>query len=210
MKLDPATGAAVPALSGGEILQHVPELKAVADIEYEEVSRLPGPHVTPERMWNLGRRAAAWLERPDVHGLVITHGTDTLEETAYLLDLLLLSPKPVVLVGAIRTISEAGWDGPANLLAAVRVAADPASRDRGVLVVMNEQILTASEAQKIHTESSGSFASPEFGPVGVIDAGKVLYVRMAPRHGSWVAADADSGLRVARLETAVDLIKSAT
>jgi L-asparaginase len=160
-------------------------------------------------MWRLARRAAAWLERPDVDGLVVTHGTDTLEETAYLLDLLLLSPKPVVLVGAIRTISEAGWDGPANLLAAVRVAAAPTSQDRGVLVVMNEQILTASEAQKIHTESAGSFASPEFGPVGVLDAGKVVYVRRAARHGTWTSADADTGLRVARLETTVDLVKSA-
>jgi L-asparaginase len=160
-------------------------------------------------MWRLARRAAAWLERPDVQGLVVTHGTDTLEETAYLLDLLLLSPKPVVIVGAIRTISEAGWDGPANLLAAVRVAAAPDSQGRGVLVAMNEQILTASEAQKIHTESAGSFASPEFGPVGVLDAGRVVYVRRASRHGDWVGPDADTGLRVARLETTVDLVKSA-
>ena len=209
MRLDPATGAAVPALSGAEILAHVPGLERVAEVEYEDVSRLPGPHVTPEQMWRLARRAAAWLERPDVDGLVITHGTDTLEETAYLLDLLLITDKPVVLVGAIRTISEAGWDGPANLLAAVRVASHPASRRRGVLVVMNEQILTASEAQKIHTESAGSFASPEFGPVGVIDGGSVVYVRTAPRHGDWIAPGADAGLRVARLETRVDLVKSA-
>jgi L-asparaginase len=209
MKIDPETGAAVPALAGGEILAHVPDLSRIAEVEFEDVSRLPGPHVTPERMWRVARRAAAWLERPDVDGLVVTHGTDTLEETAYLLDLLLLSGKPVVFVGAIRTISEPGWDGPSNLLAAVRVAAAPESRGRGVLVVMNEQILTASEAQKIHTESSGSFASPEFGPVGVIDAGKVLYVRMAPRHGAWVSPEADAGLRVARLEIDVDLIKSA-
>ncbi len=74
---------------------------------------------------------------------------------------------------------------------------------------MNEQILTASEAQKIHTESAGSFASPEFGPVGVLDAGKVLYVRRATRHGGWTGAGADTGLRVARLETTVDLVKSA-
>jgi L-asparaginase len=208
MRLDPATGAAVPALSGQDILDHVPGLAAIAEVEGEDVSRLPGPHVTPEHMWRLARRAAAWLERPDVQGLVVTHGTDTLEETAYLLDLLLLSEKPVVIVGAIRTISEAGWDGPANLLAAVRVAADPESTGRGVLVVMNEQILTASEAQKIHTESAGSFASPEFGPVGVLDAGKVLYVRRATRHGAWSGAGADTGLRVARLETTVDVVKS--
>jgi L-asparaginase len=209
MRLDPATGAAVPALSGEDILAHVPGLSAISDIDYEDVSRLPGPHVTPEQMWRLARRAAAWLERPDVDGLVITHGTDTLEETAYLLDLLLLSPKPVVIVGAIRTISEPGWDGPANLLAAVRVAAAAESHDRGTLVVMNEQILTAVEAQKVHTESAGSFASPEFGPVGVVDAGKVIFARKAPRHGTWRSTDADAGLRVARLETGVDLIKAA-
>jgi L-asparaginase len=208
MKLDPATGAAVPALSGEEIMAQVPGLSRIAEVEFEEVSRLPGPHVTPETMWRLARRAAAWLERPDVDGLVITHGTDTLEETAYVLDLLLLSPKPVIIVGAIRTMSEPGWDGPANLLAAVRVAADPASRGRGVLIVMNEQILTASDAQKIHTEASGSFAAPEFGPVGVIDAGTVRYARMAPRHGDWHDPAADAGLRVARLESNVDLIKA--
>src|SRR5687768_4307249 len=143
MKLDPATGAAVPALSGAEILSHVPEVSKVAEIEFEEVSRLPGPHVTPERMWNLARRAAAWLDRPDVDGLVITHGTDTLEETAYLLDLLLMTDKPVVLVGAMRTVSDVSWDGPANLLAAARVAAAPASRGHGVLVVMDDLILPA-------------------------------------------------------------------
>jgi L-asparaginase len=114
----------------------------------------------------------------------------------------------VVMVGAIRTSSEPGWDGPANLLAAVRVAADPKSHDRGVLVVMNEQILTASEVQKVHTESSGSFASPEFGPVGVIDAGRVRYARMAPRPGAWHDPAADTGLRVSRLESRVDLIKA--
>lgn len=208
MKLDPATGAAVPALSGEEIMAQVPELAQVAEVEFEEVSRLPGPHVTPETMWRLGRRAAAWLERPDVEGLVVTHGTDTLEETAYLLDLLLTSPKPVIIVGAIRTMSEPGWDGPANLLAAARVAADPSSYGRGVLVVMNEQIFTASEAQKIHTEASGSFAAPEFGPVGVIDAGLVRYARSAPRHGEWRDPAADAGLRVTRLEANVDLIKA--
>jgi L-asparaginase len=79
MRVDPATGAAVPAMGSREILEHVPELARVAAIEAEDVSRLPLPHVTPEHMWALARRAAEWLERPDVDGLVITHGTDTLE-----------------------------------------------------------------------------------------------------------------------------------
>ena len=118
MRVDPATGAAVPALTAQEVLAQTPELKTVCDVEIEDFSRLPGPHVTPDQMWRLARRVAAWLERPDVDGVVITHGTDTIEETAYLLDLVLLSDKPVALVGAMRTISDASWDGPANLVAA--------------------------------------------------------------------------------------------
>src|SRR5712691_6548480 len=141
MRLDPSTGAAVPALGAADILAQVPAMESVADFEVEDFSRLPGPHVTPDQMWRLARRAAAWLDRPDVDGLVITHGTDTIEETAYLLDLLLTSDKPVVLVGTMRTISDPSWDGPANLLAAARVAACPSARGYGVLVVMDEQIL---------------------------------------------------------------------
>jgi L-asparaginase len=210
MKLDPATGAAVPALSADDIVSQVPELRRVAPIEIEDFSRLPGPHVTPDQMWRLACRAAAWLDRPDVDGLVITHGTDTIEETAFLLDLLLTTDKPVVLVGAMRTISDASWDGPANLLAAARVAAAPAARGHGVLVVMDEQILPAREVRKVHTESSSSFATPEFGPIGVVDAGQVV-IRRAPRpRPAWRDDKAEPGLRVRRLETRVELAQAYT
>ena len=210
MRVDPATGAAVPALGSREILEQVPGLAAIADIEAEDVSRLPGPHVTPAHMWQLARRAAAWLERPDVDGLVITHGTDTLEETAYLLDLVLTSGKPVAMVGAMRTMSDASWDGPANLIAAARVASAPASRGRGTVVVMNEQVLSAPEAVKMHTEAAGAFTAPEFGPIGIVDGGQVVYRRERPARPSWRSADAGPGLRAARLETRVDVIQAAT
>ena len=210
MKLDPATGGAVPALTADEILAQVPGLASIADVEVEEFSRLPGPHVTPEQMWRLARRAAAWLERPDVDGLVITHGTDTIEETAYLLDLVLLSDKPVVLVGAMRTVSDVGWDGPANLLAAVRVAASPAARGRGVMVVMDDHILPAREVRKVHTESSSSFATPEFGPLGQVDAGQVIFRRHPQTRPAWRDPAAEPGLRVARLETHVSLVQAYT
>ena len=210
MRLDPDTGAAVPALSAQEILAQVPQLCAVTDIEVEEFSRLPGPHVTPEHMWRLARRAAAWLERPDVDGLVITHGTDTIEETAFLLDLLLVSPKPVVLVGAMRTVSDASWDGPANLLAAARVAASPGAHGHGVLVVMDDQILPAREVRKVHTESSGSFATPEFGPLGVVDAETVLFRRPPSPRASWRDPGAEPGLRVRQIDTRVELIQTYT
>lgn len=210
MKLDPSTGAAVPALSAAEILAQVPGMAAIADIEIEDFSRLPGPHVTPEQMWRLARRAAAWLDRPDIDGLVITHGTDTIEETAYLLDLVLRSTKPVVLVGAMRTVSDVGWDGPANLLAAVRVAASPAAHGQGVLVVMDDHILPAREVRKVHTESSASFATPEFGPLGQVDAGCVIFRRQVLARAAWHDPHAEPGLRVARLETRVDLIQTYT
>lgn len=210
MRHDPATGAAVPALSASDILANVPQMSGVSAFEVEDFSRLPGPHVTPEQMWRLARRAAAWLERPDVDGLVITHGTDTIEETAYLLDLVLTSDKPVVLVGAMRTVSDASWDGPGNLLAAARVAASPAARGYGVLVVMDEQILAAREARKVHTESSGAFASVEFGPLGVVDAGTVVFKRAALPRISWCDRGADSGLRVRRLESNVALLHAFT
>lgn len=207
MKLDPALGAAVPAFGAADLLAQVPGLTAIAEVEAEDFSRLPGPHVTPDHMWRLARRAAAWLDRPDVDGLVITHGTDTIEETAFLLDLLLLSDKPVVLVGAMRTVSDAGWDGPANLLAAVRVAAAPDSRGQGVVVVMDDHILPAREVRKVHTESSSSFATPEFGPLGQVDAGVVRYRRRTLPRPAWIGDGAEPGLRVARLEPHVELLQ---
>jgi L-asparaginase len=210
MRVDPATGAAVPAFGADEIVAQVPQLASVGDIETEDFSRLPGPHVTPEQMWRLARRAAAWLERPDVDGLVITHGTDTIEETAYLLDLVLTTDKPVVLLGAMRTVSDASWDGPANLLAAARVAASPDARGRGVMVVMDELILPAREVRKVHTEASGSFATPEFGPVGVVDAGVVTFRRTSVPRPGWRDPRADAGLRVTRLETHVGLVQTYT
>src|SRR6478736_4199504 len=191
MRLDPATGAVVPALGAEDILAQVPAIESVADVAVEEFSRLPGPHVTPEHMWRLARRAATWLERPDIDGLVITHGTDTIEETAFLLDLVLTSPKPVVLCGAMRTMSDPSWDGPANLLSAARVAASSSGRGRGVLVVMDEQIISARDVRKVHTESSGSFSAPEFGPLGVVDAGRVLYRRAPLPRPDWCADDAE-------------------
>ena len=210
MKIDPATGAAVPALAPAELLELVPGIRSVDAFEVEDFSRLPGPHVTPEQMWRLARRAAAWLERPDIDGLVITHGTDTIEETAYLLDLVLTSGKPVVLVGAMRTVSDPSWDGPANLLAAARVAADRSAHGYGVLVVMDERILAAREVRKIHTEASGSFGTPEFGPLGVIDAGQVMFRRAPLPKPDWRDVDAEPGLRVRRLDTQVELIQTYT
>jgi L-asparaginase len=196
----------VPSLGARDLLQKIPALGSVAAFEAEDFSRLPGPHVTPDQMWRLARRAAAWLERPDVEGLVITHGTDTLEETAWFLDLVLDTDKPVVLLGAMRTSSEPSWDGPANLINGARVASSADSRGRGVLVAMEEQIITAREVRKVHTESSASFRSPSFGPVGAIDAGQVRYRRAAAPRLTWRDPAAEPLVRVVRYEPRVELL----
>jgi L-asparaginase len=207
MRIDPQSGAAVPALDAGDILDTVPTIGRVAPIAVDDFTRLPGPHITPAHMWALAERLAMWLARPDCDGVVVTHGTDTIEETAFFLDVVLDSDKPVVLVGAMRTISDPSWDGPGNLLAAARTAASPASRQRGVLVVMDDQILAAREVRKVHTEASASFATPEFGPLGVVDAGHVIYRRAAQVRSDWRAPDAPAGLKVARIDPRVELVQ---
>jgi L-asparaginase len=177
MKYDPEIGAAVPALSGSEILNAVPGAGEVADVEVVDFGRYPGPHMTTRLMMDLSRQVRETLSRPEIDGVVITHGTDTLEETAYLLDLTVAGEKPIAFVGAMRNSSELGWDGPSNLLSAMRVAASDSARGLGVLVVMNETVLAASEATKTHTESFDAFQSPEFGPLGVVDKGEVIIRR---------------------------------
>jgi L-asparaginase len=176
MRIDPGTGAALPALSGEEIVARVTGLRREARLTLEDYARLPGPHVTPAWMWTLKDRVAEILASPDVYGVVVTHGTDTLEETAFLLDLTLDSDKPVAFCGAMRTISEPGWDGPANLMTAVRTAAHPEARGRGVLIAVGEEIHAAAEGRKWHTQSLGAFRSPH-GPLGVVDRGQIVFHR---------------------------------
>ena len=179
MRLDPTIGAAVPALSGREIVENVPELSTIADFEIIDFGRYPGPHWTLSLMMDLSLRVRETLKRREIDGVVITHGTDSLEETAFLLDLTIESEKPIVFVGAMRNSSESGWDGPSNLLAAVRVALATSARGKGVMVVMNDTALAASEVTKTHTESFDSFQSPDFGALGVVDKGEVI-MRCSP------------------------------
>src|SRR5437762_5992080 len=200
MRIDPGTGAAVPALSGEEIVARVHGLRKEARLTLEDYARLPGPHVTPEWMWRLKQRAAELLADSTVDGVVITHGTDTLEETAYLLDLTLATDKPVVFCGAMRTVSEPGWDGPANLMAAVRTAVHPEAQGRGVLVAVGEEIHAAAEARKWHTQSLAAFKS-SLGPLGTVDRGQIRFHR-PPRHAP--------GLKARRLVSEVDLHVMAT
>ncbi len=204
MRVDPQAGGAVPALSGAEILALIPALDQLATVTVVEFARVAGPHITPPLMLELSRVVAAQLADESVCGVVITHGTDTLEETAYLLDLVLASEKPVVLVGSMRNGSELGWDGPANLHSALRVAIDPAARGLGVLVVMNDQLLAAAEATKTHTEAVDTFQSRDFGALGIVDKDRVIVSRRRAAREHLAATQLEERVEIVKLSAGSD------
>jgi len=174
---DPATGAVRAAATGDELLHLAPQLATVADLSVDPVAAVNGWNVTPALMFDLAQRVETALAHPAVDGAIVTHGTDTVEETAFLLDLVVHSGKPVVFAVALRHLEEPGTDGPRNLLDAARVAAHPATPGRGVLLVANETIHSARHLTKTHTTNPAAFESPNHGPVGVVTAGGVRYIR---------------------------------
>jgi L-asparaginase len=149
-------------------------------LETKLFSLKPSPSITPSDMFELAKLTNSLLEEPRIDGIVITHGTDTLEETAYFLDLYLDSSKPVVFTGSMRSFSELGFDGLSNLVSSILVASNDQSRDKGVLVCLNDEINTASEVTKSHTLSLDTFKSLEFGPIGIVEQENVIYTRKAP------------------------------
>jgi len=182
MKVDPRINAAIPALSSEEIMAMVTNIEKFTEIEIINYGEYPGPHMTPDMMLELSKLVQKTVERDDINGVVITHGTDTLEETAYLLDLTIKSEKPVVVVGAMRNSSELGYDGPSNLSAAICTAISKNAMNKGVLVVMNNEVNAASQVTKTNTLSLDTFKSPEFGPLGIVDNDEVIFYRDIVKH----------------------------
>jgi L-asparaginase len=162
---DPASGAVRPAVSAAELVASVPELSPSIS-RVQEIETVNGWNMTPETMLAVARAARVALQEPDVVGAVVTHGTDTVEETAFLCDLLVDSEKPVVFAAAMRSGDEPSADGPRNLLAAARVAASEAASGCGALLVMNDEVHAARWVRKVHSFRVNAFASPGPGPVG--------------------------------------------
>lgn len=177
MKYDAATDGLIPALTGEDLLEAVPALKDVARIEVVDFSNIPSGYLTPKSMFNLSKAVDQYAEQEAVDGIVITHGTDTLEETAYLLDLTVKTEKPVCVTGAMRGASQTSPDGPGNILAAVKTAASDAAAKQGVLVVLNDEIHAALEVTKTHSTSTKTFASPSWGPIGRVYFDRVVINR---------------------------------
>jgi L-asparaginase len=180
MRIDPAAGGAVPSLTGAKLIRLAPQIESIAALEVHEWATMPGAHLTVDQMWSLRGYIADLVARPEIDGVVVTQGTDTIEETSYLTHRSLVTPKPVVFTGAMRTSEDLGWDGPSNLTDAVRVAASEDARGSGVLVVFNSRIYTAGDVTKVHTYMLDAFDSPGLGPLGVLDEGRVLFRRALP------------------------------
>ena len=177
MKIDPVKHAPVPAISGQDLLATVPEVSKYATVEVKNVSNVPSDYMDPTRWTALTGEVNTAMKRDEVSGVVISHGTDTLEETAFWLDLTVDSDKPVVLIGAQRNASEPDFDGPRNLLNAVRIAVDPQSKGKGAMLAMNSQINAAREVTKTHTSSVETFKSGDFGFLGIVDFDRIVYSR---------------------------------
>ncbi len=147
--------------------------KAYANVKESIAFSLPSPQITPKHMLDLANKIVDMAD--DYDGFVITHGTDTLEETAYFLDLVLDTDKPVIITGAMRSSNEIGSDALYNLISSFRVASDSEAGNKGVLVVMNDEIHTARNVTKTSTSNVATFQSPQYGPIGIITKESIIF-----------------------------------
>ena len=162
-----------------DLLRAVPEIQDLAEITPEQVSQIGSQDMTDEIWLRLARRIETAFKERQADAVVITHGTDTLEETAFFLEQVLSSDRPVVLVGAMRPSNARSADGPANLYEAVQVATSPEARGRGVLVVLNDQVFESRQVTKTHTSALQAFEAPGVGPVGTVEPGSVRFLEPA-------------------------------
>jgi L-asparaginase len=170
-----ATASGVtPTLTGSDLVAAVPGLKGAAEVATEDFRQMPGASLAVSDIVSLVDRLQR-AERDGVNGIVVTQGTDTLEETAYMTDLYYQGSTPVVFTGAMRNAATAGADGPANLLAAVQTAVSAGARGAGVLVVLGDEIHAARHVRKMHTTSPGAFGSPSTGPLGHVVEGSARF-----------------------------------
>ncbi|MBU4485623.1 MAG: asparaginase [Candidatus Delongbacteria bacterium] len=186
----------VPSLTGKEILLLIPEIDTIADLTLYEFSNIPSPMMTPLKMFELSNIVTKMIDGFD--GVVITHGTDTIEETSYMLFLTLQTKKPVIFTAAMRSNEETGLDGPRNLFNAIRVAANENSFDRGVMLAVNDEIFSVREVYKSSTSLTNAFDAPHYGILGMIDVDDIIFYRKSEFRYKF---------SVEKIETNVDMIK---
>ena len=160
MSVDPKSGGAIPLLSGEELVKSMPALSGVARVEIDNYLNKPGAHLSLDEVFDLAGRIRSLFDQGRASGVVVTHGTDTLEETAYMLDLLVPHEEPIVVTGAMRNASMPSADGAANIYNSILTAASGDARDRGTLVVFNNEIHPARDVTKTSATQLNTFHSP--------------------------------------------------
>ncbi|WP_210365548.1 asparaginase [Bacillus sp. REN3] len=179
-------------------------LAKLANLTVEEPFNLPSPHVTPKEMMELKRIIERYNNRGEIDGVVITHGTDTLEETAYFLDLTVQADIPIVVTGAMRSSNEIGSDGLYNLISSIRVASSNEARGQGVLVVLNDEIHTAVNVTKTHTSNLSTFQSPQYGPIGIVTKRGVLFHHTPTKHENYPVSDISKKVVLVKAHAGMD------
>lgn len=186
-----------------DLIKAAPGLEKLANLSGEQVANIGSQDMNDEVWLKLANRVNDVLADPKVDGVVITHGTDTMEETAYFLDLVVKSRKPVVLVGSMRPATAISADGPANLYNGVAVAASPSAKGRGVLVVINDEVHAARNVVKTNTTNLETFDSPNRGPAGYVQSGTISWFeQMDKRHTS----DSEFSIKGLKTLPRVDII----
>lgn len=188
----PGTDGQRTAVSAGDLLLPV------------EWADLPSPSMTPDLMFRLAGDVRAMLARPDIAGAVVTHGTDVMEETAFMLDLLLETPKPVVVTGSMRSYDEAGYDGLRNLVSAARACLLPLPPASGVVLLMTDKLFAAREATKVHSMGVDAFDAPGAGPLGTCVAGGIQLFRLPVAHRPLPARHIESRVELVSLAPGMD------
>jgi L-asparaginase len=203
MRPDPETGKLVPALSGEELVELIAWPEA-PPLELDDFVRVPSWDMHGDLAVSLARRAGEHAARPDVAGVVVTHGTDTMEESVYVIDRLLGADAPVVLTGAQRGADQADSDGPRNLRDAIRLASSDEARGRGAMIAFAGEIHAAREVRKVHTSALRAFGSPGYGPIGLVDGEVVTFQRRPDRRPPLPVPEAVAHVDLVRLHAGSD------
>ncbi|MGG2092908.1 asparaginase [Bacillus sp. S13(2024)] len=203
MEEDKETGVVQPGAQN-PLLKFIPNLEEDIDLIVEDVFHLPSPHMTPNEMLQLQVMIDEKVKNDNMQGVVITHGTDTLEETAYFLDLTVQADVPIVVTGAMRSSNELGADGLYNFLSAVKVASSEEAKGKGVLVVLNDEIHCATNVTKTHTSNVATFQSPQYGPIGMVTKRGVVFHQALVHHEKYAVTQITKNIVILKAYAGMD------
>ena len=200
----PGSGGVVPGVRSTTLVERLQVLLPGVEISPVDWSDLPSPHMGPEDMFRLAKEVEAALRDPELSGAVVVHGTDVLEETGFMMDLIVDSPKPVVLTGAMRYHDEPGYDGVRNLLYAIRACLTKEARGMGVMVLMADRLFAAAEVTKVNSINVDSFDAPGHGPVGLVEGDELHFIRRPERQAHLPAREIEPDVDLILMSPGVD------